>query len=65
MAFSPAARGIPPPPHAVLAVVRDADHLGDRSPNTGFIYVGDVDLPAAQHTIAWFRSHGYAVRIHF
>ena len=65
MLSSPTTLGIPPPPHAVLAVARDTDHLGDRSPNNGSIYVGDVDLPAAQHTIAWLRSHGYAVRIHF
>ena len=63
--MSPAARGIPPPPLAVLVVHRDHDALGDGSANTGTIFIGDHSSPEAIHIRAWFLHHGYTVTTHY
>jgi hypothetical protein len=63
--MSPAARGIPPPPLAVLAVHRNHDALGDGSANTGTIFIGDHQSPQAIHIRAWFTHHGYTVISHY
>lgn len=62
---SPRLRGVDPPPYAVLIVSREADVFGDGAANSGCLFVGlHQQLPAIQ-TIAWFRHHGYTIRLRY
>jgi len=60
---SPAARGVEPPPYAVLFVSRAADVLGDGAANSGCIFIGLHQQPPALHAIAWFCHHGFTYKM--
>ena len=53
-----------PIPSVVLHVHREHDP-GDNASNAGIIFAGPIDQPPAKHLLAWFRAHGYSVRVDY